>query len=459
MNKRIWKLTALVLALLLALTGCSLIEVDQEMDNAEVVATVNGTSITKGEVKDTYDYYVSYYQYLNSYYGLSYDEASTKDDVLEAFIRRELIKQKAAELGLDAITDEDKAAIEAQAADELEEYIAEHAEDVNTAGMTSEEAHAAVLAHLEEEGITLQALIDSDTDSFISDRVRESVIADVKVEDSAIEEAYNSEVADDETTFTSSTYLYELYRTNGTTTIYWNPEGYRTVKHILLKLTDEQSAALTALEDELSGVEASITALENPVEEEAEAETAEGETEATDETAEETAEEPAEEEPALSLEELTARKAELEKAIEDEKADIVASFSEKVDEIMAKFNDGAAFDDLVAEYGEDPGMQTEPGKTEGYYVSATSTAWESTFAEAAMALEKVGDVSEPVLGSNGLHIIYYNSDVTPGPVAIDEVRDELSESLLETAQDDAYDAAYQSWYDAAKIQKFPGRLS
>ena len=51
MNTRIWKLTALVLALLLALTGCSLIEIDQEMDNAETVATVNGVTITKGEVK------------------------------------------------------------------------------------------------------------------------------------------------------------------------------------------------------------------------------------------------------------------------------------------------------------------------------------------------------------------------------------------------------------------------
>ena len=460
MNKRIWKLTALVLALLLALTGCSLIEVDQEMDNAEAVATVNGVTITKGEVKDTYDYYVNYYQYLSSYYGMTYDEATVRDNVLEAFIRSELIKEKAAELGLDTLSDEDKASVAAQAADELEEYITEHGEEVKTTGMTSEEARAAVLAHLEEEGIILDALIENDTNALISDRVRESVIADVKVEDSDIEEAYNKEVADDESTFINSTYLYELYRTNGTTTVYWNPEGYRTVKHILLKLTDEQNEALTALQDELKTVEDSITALENPAEDDAEAEgeAAEGETEAAEgqNAEEEPAEEPAE--PALSLDELNARKSELEKSIEEKKAEIMASFSEKIDEIMGKVNDGASFDDLIAEYGEDPGMQSEPAKTEGYYVSATSTAWESTFTDAAMALEKVGDVSEPVLGSNGIHIIYYNSDVTPGPVPMDEVRDELSASLLETKQNEAYDAAYQAWHDAAKIQKFPGRL-
>ena len=233
MSKRIWKLTALVLALLLALTGCSLIEIDQEMDNAEAVATVNGVTITKGEVKDTYDYYVNYYNYMSSYYGTAMDTSTLKDDVIEAFVKSEIVKQKAAELGLDQLSEEDTASIEAKANERLDEQITEHGEDVNTEGMSEEDARAAVLAHLEEEGITLDELIKSETETLISDRVRESVTSQVVVEDSDIEEAYNTEVADDESTFSNSTYLYDLYRSNGTT-IYWNPEGYRTVKHILL---------------------------------------------------------------------------------------------------------------------------------------------------------------------------------------------------------------------------------
>ncbi|MBR1896231.1 MAG: SurA N-terminal domain-containing protein, partial [Pyramidobacter sp.] len=154
MSTRIWKLAALVLAMLLALTGCSLIEIDQEMDNAEAVATVNGVTITKGDVKNTYDSYVNYYNYLSSYYGSSMDTSTLKDDVIEAFINRELVNQKAAELGLDTLTDEDKATVEAQAAEQLDEYITEHGEDVNTDGMSEEEARAAVIAHLADEGIT-----------------------------------------------------------------------------------------------------------------------------------------------------------------------------------------------------------------------------------------------------------------------------------------------------------------
>ncbi|MBO4884791.1 MAG: SurA N-terminal domain-containing protein [Clostridia bacterium] len=449
MRTRIWKLTALVMALLLALTGCSLIEIDQEMDNAEAVATVNSATITKGEVKNTYEYYQNYYAYMNYYYTGSSDISSQlesiKDTVLELFIRNELVKQKAAELGLDTLTDDDKATIEEKAAGELEDYIADELEDghIDTEGLSEEEIRAAALAHLEENGVTLDALIESDTASFIADRVRENVISGISVDDSEIQEAFDKEVADDESSFSSSTYLYELYRSNGTA-IYWNPEGYRTVKHILLKMSDDQKSELTALDDELDGVQDMIDALENPSEE-ADADAAE---EATEEA-----------EPALTLDELTARKAELEKKIEDKKAEIIASFSDKTDEIYKKLEEGASFDDLMAEYGEDPGMQSEPSMTEGYYVAEGSTIWEDIFTETAMALAKKGDVSEPVLGSNGVHIIYYNDDVTPGAIDIATVRDDLAASLLSTKQDDAYEAEYQKWYSAAKIKKYPNRMN
>ena len=459
MKTRLSKLTALALVLMLALTGCSLIEIDQEMDNAEAVATVNGVNITKGEVLNTYQYYQDYYAYMNYYYNGSSDISgmldTIKDDVLESFIRDELTRQKAAELGLDQLSDEDKASIEAQANDELEDLILGEADHVDTEGMTDEEARAAYLAHLDEEGITLDALIERDTDNFIIERVRDSIISDITVEESEIEEEFNNRVADDESSYTSSTYLYEYYRTMGED-VYWNPEGYRTVKHILLLMSDEQSEALGALEDELTAVEDQIDAIENPVEDEAEAVEAEAE---TDEAAEAEDAEVVEEEPALTLDELNTRKAELEAAIEDMKAEILASFTERTDEIYAKLDEGASFDDLMAEYGEDPGMQSEPNMTAGYYVAEGSTYWESIFTETAMSLEKIGDVSQPILGSNGVHIIYYNSDVTPGAIDIAEVHDALETSLLETKQDEAYEAEYQTWYSAAKIKKYPNRLS
>ena len=455
MRTRFWKLTALVLALMLALTGCSLIEIDEEMDNSETVALVNGEKITKGEVADTYAYYQNYYSTMYSYYYGNSDISNIRDDikdeVLEAYIERTLIAQKAAELGLDQLSDEDTAAIRAEAESQLEEYIEDYSSSVNTEGMDEDAAREAVLAYLEQNGLTLDVLIENGTESFISDRVHDSIVADVTVDDAEIESAYNDEVSSDESSFASSTYLYEMYRANGST-VYWNPEGYRTVKHILLKMSDEQSDEYAALTNQLSEVEASIADLESQTK-------ADAVQEAVDATAEPdvTAEPDATEEP-QTLEELTARKAELETAIEAKKEEIIASFSEKTDAIYADLESGKSFDDVMAEYGEDPGMQSEPGMTSGYYVAEQSTYWESVFTEAALALEKIGDVSQPVLGKNGVHIIYYNSDVTPGAVALDDVREELSASVLETKQQEVYSAQYQKWYDAANVKKYPKKM-
>lgn len=449
MKTRMWKLFALVLVVALALTGCNLIAIDPDKDNAEVVASINGENITKGEVKDTYEYYLSYYTYIYEYYygisDISDLEDDIKDSVLEAFIQSSLIAQKAAELGLDQLSDEDNATIAANAAETFESYIEEHSEDVDTEGMTDEEAREAVIAHLAEEGVTLEVITESEQESFIANLVRESVIADVVVEDSDIEEAYNEYVASNESSFSSSSYLYEMYTSNGTT-IYWHPEGYRTVKHILLKATDDQKTELSTLKSDLSSIESDIAALDEADETADDADTADTDTDTESE------------EPVKTREELEAEKAELEAQIAEKEQEILSSLQDKIDAVQAALESGEDFDSVMAEYGEDPGMQSEPGLSNGYCVSENSTYWEDIFTKTAMSLEKVGDISEPVVGSNGVHIIYYNSDVESGATPLDDVRDELSEELLAEKQDEAYDEAYQSWYDAATVKKYPNRL-
>ena len=57
MAKRTFKLVALLLALAFALTGCSMIEVDKEMDDAEVIIKVNDVEMLKKDVMETYENY------------------------------------------------------------------------------------------------------------------------------------------------------------------------------------------------------------------------------------------------------------------------------------------------------------------------------------------------------------------------------------------------------------------
>jgi len=439
MRTRFWKLSALMLALMLALTGCSLIEIDQEMDMAEVVATVGEAKITKGDVIDVYNYQVEYMDYLYSYYGMSMtdeDVESIKDDVIEYYIELELLKQKAAELNLTDFSDEFFAEADATASEEFEAMIAEHAEHVATDGLTEEAAREAVIQHLAEEGTTLEIIQKTYRDTTVADLVRNHVIASVEVSEDEIQAAYEAKIAEDEETYSGSTYLYETYQTYGET-IAWNPEGYRTVKHILFQLSEEQITALSELEAQLLDVEAGIAAL-NTAEEAAPEATADPEAL-----------------PEKTIDELNAEKAELEKQIADKEAEILASFKEKTDAVYARLEAGEEFDALMAELGEDPGMQEEPSMSKGYYVSAASTIWDTNFRDAAMAIEAVGEVSEPILSGSGVHIIYYNSDVTPGAVDIETLREELTAEALTTKQDEAYVAQYEEWKKGVTIKKYP----
>ena len=97
--------------------------------------------------------------------------------------------------------------------------------------------------------------------------------------------------------------------------------------------------------------------------------------------------------------------------------------------------------------------------TTGYYVSAASSMWDTAFRDAAMALENIGDVSEPVVSSSGVHLIYYNSDVPAGAVDMESLRDVLTAEALESKQGDVYAAQYEEWLSAATVKKYPKVLN
>ena len=120
----------------------------------------------------------------------------------------------------------------------------------------------------------------------------------------------------------------------------------------------------------------------------------------------------------------TAEIAEMETQLEEAKEAAYAAIQPTVDEVLSKLDEGEDFDALIAEYGQDPGMESSPAKEDGYPVSADSTNWVTEFRDAAMALENVGDVSEPVRSEHGIHIIKYVSD-GKGRAARTRVREAL----------------------------------
>jgi len=67
----------------------------------------------------------------------------------------------------------------------------------------------------------------------------------------------------------------------------------------------------------------------------------------------------------------------------------------------------------------------------------------------AMAIEAAGQISGPVYGQNGIHVIYYLSDITPGPVALEDIADAVKEAALQDKTSETYDSQINAWVEEA----------
>lgn len=411
---------------------------------SQVVAEYGeGGVIMKEDAQQEFDYYSSMY----AQYGMSIDAyaAQIKQDILESMVREAVLHAKAAELGLDQLDDEARANLEAEVDENFETYITTYKDYFAQEGASDEEAREQTIAALEQYGMTRESLMDQMLNNHMDEQLHAYVTGDVTVTDEDVQAAYEAKVESDKSSFVDDDgnvddYTYNSTRTGGTA-IAWNPEGYRAVKHVLVKFDDDQASLYKDLQSTLSSLNAELEALDQPAEE----------AEATEEGAEEAAEEPAEteapEETAAprSREEIQA---DIARVVSENEA-LYAQLLPTAQQVIDEFNAGADIDALIEKYGGDPGMKTEPAATAGYAVSADSTYWESAFTEGAMGIEAVGQISEPVYGSNGIHIIYYLADITPGAVPFEEIEDAVREEALSDKISSVYDSQVEAWVEEA----------
>lgn len=408
--------------------------------DAQVIAEYTGGVIFRDAVMEEYELTASMYsQYGIDLVQYGYD-AQIKQQIVQSLVRDAVTLQKAAEMGLDQLDEETQATLASEAEKNFETYIESVSSSMLENGYAEDTVRDSAISYLNENGYSQEQLLKELTDSAVKDRLRESVTSEVTVTEDDVKAAYDQKVADDETNYASDS-AYTSARSSGAE-ILWNPEGYRAVKHVLIKFTDDQSTRYSELTKMISDLNAELEALDNPETTEAPA----------DETAEATAE-PETEAPRT--------REEIETDLAAAQADLDALYEElmpKAQEVVDKFNAGASFDELIDEYNEDPGMQNEPTKTEGYAVCAESTSWDTAFRDGAMSIESVGGISEPVRGSYGVHIIYYMSDVPAGAVAYEDVHDQVEADALNDAKDAAYETAVNLWLDEAAVTYHYDRL-
>lgn len=454
MRKRIFLAVLMVAALVLS-TSCSLIVKDAEVDAQTTVIEVAGQTITKAEVQQAVENTLSYQSYLYSMYGYTYDTtdadniADAQDSAIDALIQQAVIDQKIAELGLDQFTDEEISEMQASVDETYNGYL----DSVKTyyfadTELTGDELDAAIAAKMAELGYPdTDALLKDQKTSKSDEKLKDYVVKDVAVTEDEIQTEYDSRVEAAKSSYADDLSQFGSDISNGST-IYYRPAGYRYVKNILVKLTDDDNTAISDLNSQIADVQSSLdtnTTSQAALPEDATTDT----------------EEQAQSRAALiaTQTELEAQLSDLNSQLETATEAAYANIQPKIDEIVAKLDAGEDFDTLMETYGEDTGMQSEPAKTDGYPVCEGDTNWVEEFTTASMALANVGDVSAPFRTSYGIHIVKYISGVAEGVVALDDVKDTISTDLLSTKQDDLYNTTVSQWVTDANAKVYKDRLT
>lgn len=342
-----------------------------------------------------------YNERLTSYIlsGYSQEEVTGTllDETLRDMVAEQVTREHAAELGLDELTDDDRAQIEAQAQEQYDEYAEAHRDEVDTSGKTEEEAASAVETYLRDYlGVDREDIRAQLEENWWQRKLRDALTEDVIVDDAAVQAAYDQRLAEQKASYAEYPDDYEFAQRSGEIIVY-NPAGYRAVKVLLLGF-DNSEAAMAVYA--LSGSE--------------------------------------------------ERQGELDA--------FYAGPEARAREALEKLRGGADMDEMIDEIGEDAGMKDARQRAEGYYVSANSTFWSQEFVDAAMALENVGDYSEPVRTGDGVCVLQYLGEVPEGAVALDDVRDALEAEVLAEAQERAYDEQVQAWVDEAQPSYYPERM-
>lgn len=401
-----------------------------------VVASVGGINIPLSAAQTTFDESYAEYAAYYAQYGmtLSAEEIeSLKVQAVTMLAMYAMMDLKIAELGLGEVSDEQKETLRVEAQQLHDDLLASAAEYFATdIGMTPEEAAAQAASAMVYAGYTVDTLYDELLKSYPYNAIFDWIVGDANVTDEAIQAEYDGYVESDRATYAEDIANYEMYTNYYGSEIYYIPEGYRAVKHILLGIPEQILADMIDYETDMSAASDEIAALEAEL------------------SAIEVAEEGAEvREPDVIQADIDAAQARYDALIEAYEAlrlQIVPALQGTIDEINAKIEAGESFDALIEQYGTDPGMTVEPTKTEGYLVHQDSILWDESFKNAAMALAAVGDVSEPALSDFGVHIIRYVADVPAGPVPMsDAVREALRETLLTAAQEALFGKTMEAW--------------
>lgn len=401
--KQTYRLLCLALALLFALSALALGE-DEAPAAADdpVLFTFDGKACTASEFKPYIDELIA---------SGALESAADYDTAIEYYIQEQVILAKISELGLDQFTDDEKAALQAEAQKQWDELLDSYVSYYLTED--SEEARAQLrldaAKYMEEAmGVNLEIITQYTMSNDSYERLIEGLFAQqgIAVTDQDIAALFNETVAQHKEMYEDQIAMYELFKAYGQD-IWYQPSGYRGVLHILLPVDE---ALLDAYQNAQNTYEESMS----------------------------------------DSADASGDSAALLQAAQAARQAVLDSQKTTLDDIYARLAKGESFESLIERYGQDDGMKEEAALKNGYEVHTESAAmgWDPAFIAGAFSekMQKPGDVSDPVVSSFGIHVIYYLRDVPSGAVEMTEgIKEEIKEYLESNQKNQLIDQAIQTW--------------
>lgn len=474
MNKK--ALLACLLAVMMLLSGCSLVVKDTAVDAASEIVRVGDTVYTKGQVQQMVDsYLVSMQNYYTQNYGYAIDItsanviSSAQDDVINNLIQQAVVEAKEKELGVAELSAEKQAEVD----DTWNQYIdlikQVFLADSELEGEELEETAAMYVYNY--LGTTKAGMEASAKEAAL----KEKIVADMAVTDEEIKADFDAKVEAAKTTYESNLSAYGASVNNGES-VYYRPAGYRMVKSILLKFKQEDSDLIAALTTKATEQGTTIntkrnafTAAEGAAELNLEELAALVNVEVAPSTlTAEAAIEPVVTDtlPADLAADLAQLVREYQTAVKVRDAAVAAkaeaieaayaNLDAEADDILAQLDAGADWNALQAEKTQDPGMQSGVTAERGYAVCEGFTSFDSDYVAAAMQLANVGDHTGKVRSdSYGYFIIRYDAEVAEGATELADVSESIKNELLTSKQDALYTETVEKWVSeaGAKIDK------
>ncbi|MDE7193438.1 MAG: peptidylprolyl isomerase [Oscillospiraceae bacterium] len=394
----------------LMIGGCSVkVGTNSAIKDDRIVAESTAENIDKVEI--TYLDFKKEYLYFLKGQGITDDSEesvaatckSQRETIINYLINEKVILEKAKELGVDKLTDEEMDAVEEEYNQMVLRQVAYFAGltniDPTTTPLTDEQTETGNKGfdeYLASCELTRDDLLVWQVSAEITDKLRAETVKDVSADYGEAESTFNDYVESIKALYEGNQLEYE----NGVYSAYWIPDGSRRIKHILLGFED-------TFTDEIREMRRN------------------GDDEGADK-------------------------------LREEKA---AELDEDTKKIINMLDNGADFDELIEEYSADKdGSEANP---DGYLLVPNSQLYMEEFSEMGQSLENIGDY-DTTLTDYGVHIVLYADDARVTEESIKNYKDYIYELLDSDKKSSHFNDTLKEWreeykfeidYDALKIDE------